>query len=90
MAVALIIGPFFGGSMRPEDSVQGRAAMLRRVCLAGPACAAGSLAPAALLGLGSQLRGPCCVKFVSPCCRAAAPAREDEVSPPDVLLALGL
>ncbi|GAB4822712.1 hypothetical protein N2152v2_009758 [Parachlorella kessleri] len=28
VAVALIIGPFFGGSLRPENSVQGRAQML--------------------------------------------------------------
>lgn len=27
-AVVLIIGPFFGGHLRPEDSVRGRAAML--------------------------------------------------------------
>lgn len=28
VAVALIIGPFFGGHMRPENSVKGRAQML--------------------------------------------------------------
>ncbi len=28
VAVALIIGPFFGGHLRPDDSLQGRAAML--------------------------------------------------------------